>query len=230
MKFEKQTAAKKLRIEGKSINLIAQTLEVSKSSVSLWVRDIILTTEQKENLTAAKSYNFKYELNDKKKKEALEKRKSSQEKGKEKAREKDLLHCMGSMLFWAEGTKKKNSITFTNSDPNMMKLFVKFLRERLDVQNDKICMHINCFLNRKEDIIISQQYWVECLNISGCKIYKPTIKLTNKQIENHGICRITVLDTQLAQEVYGAIQEYGNFDNGLCLEDKPNNKCNVRVP
>ena len=32
------------------------------------------------------------------------------------------------MLYWAEGSKRRNCVEFTNSDPDMMRRFVKFLR------------------------------------------------------------------------------------------------------
>ena len=42
--------ARKLRKKGVSVKKIAKYLKVSKSSASRWVRDIVLTVEQLENL------------------------------------------------------------------------------------------------------------------------------------------------------------------------------------
>ena len=51
MKPDKREAARQLRREqGLSINQICKQLSVSKSSVSLWVRDVELTETQKEEL------------------------------------------------------------------------------------------------------------------------------------------------------------------------------------
>ncbi len=51
MKPDKREATRLLRREqGLSINQICKQLEVAKSSVSLWVRDIKLTEAQKEEL------------------------------------------------------------------------------------------------------------------------------------------------------------------------------------
>jgi len=220
MKFEKQLEAQKLRREGKAITYIAKELGVSKSSVSLWVKDIQLTDEQKQQLTSAKSYNFKDELGEKKKEAALNLRKTYQEEGKQQALTGNLLHCMGCMLFWAEGTKNKNTITFTNSDVNMMKLFIKFLHECLNVTNKQISVHINCYLPKKEDIEKVNNFWIEQLNIAGAKFIKPTIKITKQEILNNGVCRVTIHNTKLVQQIYGAIQAYVGFDNGLGLENK----------
>lgn len=226
MKYEQQLQAKKLRTEGKSINLIAKQLGVSKGSVSLWVKDIILTEDQKIKLSEAKSYNFRYGTNEVKKQNALKQRQNYQEIGKLKAQEKELLHCMGCMLFWAEGSKNKNKIAFTNSDVNMMKLFVKFLKESLKVQNKQISIRINCFLHDLKDMENVHAFWIQELNLEGAIFNKPTIKITKEPITNNGVCCITVHNTELAQQLYGAIQTYADFNNGLCLDNKRTRKKN----
>lgn len=224
MKLDKQKQAKKLRSEGKSIRYISKLLDVSKGSVSLWVKDIILTEQQKENLLSDKNNNFKDKFCEQKKKNALDKRKENQEIGKIKAMENNILHCMGCMLFWAEGTKNKNQITFTNSDVHMMKLFIRFLKECMSVSNEQISLTLNCFLSKAEDILLFNNYWVKELNIFGCKIKKPTIKITANKIENYGICRISVFNTEKAQQIYGAIQQYAEFNNDFCLDNKRTRK------
>ncbi len=50
MKSEKRLEARKLRIDGLSLKEISEKIAVSKSSVSLWVRNIELTYEQKLKL------------------------------------------------------------------------------------------------------------------------------------------------------------------------------------
>jgi len=49
---EQQEARRMRRDEGLSLNEIAACLQVSKSSASLWVRDIVLTEPQVAQLTA----------------------------------------------------------------------------------------------------------------------------------------------------------------------------------
>lgn len=225
MKFDKQVKAKELRQQGKSINFIADELQVSKSSVSVWVKDIILTDQQIQDLLRNKRGNF-IEANKVKSTKALVKRQSCQEAGKQKAKEQNLLHCMGCMLFWAEGSKSKNQIAFTNSDIHMMKLFARFLKESLGVKSEQISMRINCFLNNESEIDSVHDYWIKELDIDGCNIHKPTIKITNESVDNFGVCCLMVFDTILAQELYGAIQEYGGFNNQMCLNNKRTRKIN----
>lgn len=57
MKPKERQEARNLRMQGFSIPRIAQTLAVSKSSASLWVRDIVLTEPQKEALAVSQREN-----------------------------------------------------------------------------------------------------------------------------------------------------------------------------
>ena len=50
-KFKEKILARKLRKQGKSIKNIAKIINVSKSSVSRWCNDILLSGLQKENLS-----------------------------------------------------------------------------------------------------------------------------------------------------------------------------------
>ena len=38
------------------------------------------------------------------------------------------LKIAGIMLYWAEGTLKRSTVDFSNSNPEMIKIFLKFLR------------------------------------------------------------------------------------------------------
>jgi len=148
MRKETREQARELRRAGHSVKEICRELGVAKSSVSVWVRDIPLTDEQ---ILALKRRNPIYHGQHKgseavaRKHRAL--RQQYQEEGRQKAREMDPLHLAGCMLYWAEGTKSKNALVLTNSDADMLKFYVRFLRESLQVQDEEITLHINCYLN-----------------------------------------------------------------------------------
>lgn len=40
------------------------------------------------------------------------------------------------MLYWAEGSKDRNTFYFVNSDANMLRLCMRFLREEMAVGED----------------------------------------------------------------------------------------------
>lgn len=66
------------------------------------------------------------------------KRKTYQMQGRAKAQNKELLHHAGCMLYWAEGSENRKSAIFTNTDPQMIELFVKFLKEYFPQHSEAI--------------------------------------------------------------------------------------------
>ncbi|MBA3533585.1 MAG: hypothetical protein H0T73_16825, partial [Ardenticatenales bacterium] len=134
MKPELRKEARRLRQEGKAINEIARILGVSKASVSVWVRDIELTEEQKAQLTKQqRSFKAQSAGAQANREKFREFRIAYQEAGRSKAREGSSLHMAGCMLYWAEGTKARTQVNFANSDPNMVRFFMRFLREEVDI-------------------------------------------------------------------------------------------------
>ncbi len=102
--IEREQARTLRQEQGLSIIEIAEKVGVAKSSVSMWVRDIVLSPEHEEALRwnnkridaqrAGSQANVT-------KHRAL--REQYQEEGRIKAREGNLLHSQGCMLYWAEG-------------------------------------------------------------------------------------------------------------------------------
>ncbi len=218
-KLEEKKKAREYRKQGKSTTWIAKELGVAISSVSLWTHDIVLTEEQQENILYSDA-----------RKEAQKKgaeanvikhrnlRIQYQEEGRIKAREGDLLHQGGCMLYWGEGAKSRHSVNLVNSDVDMMIYFMRFLREALEVKDEDIKMRINAYLGNglSEDDIIN--YWLDALKLSDANLNKCSFDKqpsSSKQIRNklpYGMCEINVNNTQLSMHIYGAIQEYANFD------------------
>jgi transposase-like protein len=114
VKTAERLEARRLRQEdGLAIKEIARVVGVSLSSVSLWVRDIELDAVKNASMrsraarrrgeaTAARARTL---------------RRNAQERGREQARQGDPLHLAGCMLYWAEGSRERNAVIFTNSDP-----------------------------------------------------------------------------------------------------------------
>lgn len=209
--------ARRLRHEGMSVRDIALTLKVSRSSVSLWVRDIELTEAQKEALKARQSrWAAQNTGAQKNRKQGLERRRAFQEAGRVKAREMRPLHLAGCMLYWAEGGKIRNRLYFANSDPNMHLLFIRFLREEMGIEDSDITINIHCHTSDTEAIRQLEDYWVNLLGLSRSNLRKTYTKKGSeikRSILEHGVCGVGVSSTEIIQHIYGAIQEYAGFDN-----------------
>ena len=123
------------------------------------------------------------------------------------------------MLFWAEGSRDRNAIKFTNSDPAMVSFFLRFLRHCFDVPDQKIAVTCNLFADHVERQDAIEQYWLDLLRLPRSCLRKSTVnrfsKYSQKKRRNklpYGTCRLSVCDTRLVQQIYGAIQEYGGFE------------------
>lgn len=122
MKPDKRDEARRLRREeGMAITDICKQLSVSKSSVSVWVRDIELSQDQKEALYR-QHYAFRAQIEggNTNARKFRERRRQYQAEGREKAHERDPLHIAGCMLYWGEGAKNRNCLKMSNSDPDML--------------------------------------------------------------------------------------------------------------
>src|SRR5215470_18522723 len=119
--------ARRLRSEGLSVREIESRLGVARSSVSLWVRDVALTAEQRETLRTrprAGSDRFR------------RRRLEYQDVGRATARCREPLQAMGCMLFWAEGSRSINAAHITNSDPPLLRDAAAFLRAYFHVPDE----------------------------------------------------------------------------------------------
>jgi len=215
MKTVERETARKLRAQGRSVKELARLLKVSPSSISLWVRDIELTEDQQEelrrrgNIAATASIAAR----------GVVRRRQFQDEGRSAARERNLLHVAGCMLFWAEGSRERNKVDFVNSDPAMVSFFLRFLRTCFDVPDSKMRITCNLFADHAERQRKIEEFWLNVTGLPRVCLRKSTVnrysKYSKKRRRNklpYGTCRITVYDTRIVQGIYGAIQEYADFD------------------
>lgn len=227
MKSEAKLKSKELRKQGKSINEIASLLGVSKGSVSIWVRDIELTDNQIKELEQQNPiYNNQLHGSKERANKARKQRSQYQQLGKEKAKEGNLLHQAGCMLYWAEGYKSKNTCAIVNTDVNLLKFFMNFLKENFNLTNQDFKITINYYTNNglsKNDI---ENYWLNQLDLpqeairKGQENNRPRSSTGAIRHNKHpyGMCNLIVKkSTYIVQHIYGAIQEYAKFNNDYML-------------
>jgi IS30 family transposase len=208
--------ARELRQSGMAITQIAQELAIAKSCVSLWVRDIELTPEQVAALHAQKgAYGAQNKGAQSNRMNALRQRKIYQEEGRQRAQQGSRLHYGGCMLYWAEGAKDRNRIQYANTDPHMHRVFIRFLREELLVTEKDFIVHIICHHHERDEQQLIEAYWLSVLQLQPHNLRTTTYKRGSETFHNHlpnGVCNLNVYSTALVQHIYGAIQEYGGFE------------------
>jgi transcriptional regulator with XRE-family HTH domain len=222
--WERDEARRLRREEGMAMNAIARQLGVSVSSVSLWTRDIPLTDEQVRVLESQNPiYNRQLCGQERRRESARAKRVEAQEHGRALARGGDALHQAGCMLYWAEGYKARNSVGFANSDANMLRFFIRFLASSFGVTADRYCFSVNCYLNNGLGLDEIESHWLELLELPRTCLRKAIVNnpsiASKRQKRNlpYGTARLILHSTFVVQSIFGAIQEYGGFDEPAWL-------------
>lgn len=79
------------------------------------------------------------------------------------------LLLIGAALYWAEGYNRQNnvrspSISFGNSDPKMVILFLRFLREVMQISEEKLRPVVQIHHNINKELAV--KFWAKICNIS----------------------------------------------------------------
>jgi hypothetical protein len=86
-----------------------------------------------------------------------------------------------------------------------MALFVRFLRESLHIPLEMIDVHLYLSTEDEEERRKIEREWLTALDL-------PSVKKTHLK-PSRTSCGIQVHKTEMLQHIYGAIQEYGGFEN-----------------
>jgi transposase-like protein len=223
---ERELARTIRREEGAPIKEIARRVGVAPSSVSRWVRDVKLTRAQEQELlrrnpaynrqlsgTAIQAANRRVE------------RLAYQDAGRNLALQGDSRHVAGCMLYWAEGEKDRNALRFYNSDPEMVRFFVFFLKKYFDLRDEEIRITCNLFADHVQRQREIEQFWLDVAQLSERSLGKSYVNVYSKHSKKkrtnrlpYGTVRVTVSRTRVIQSIYGSIQEYAGFDREAWLE------------
>jgi hypothetical protein len=187
-----------LRSRGKSYGEIMKILGIlSKGTLNYWFRDLKLNDIAKKRLKRITDQTKKKNLigfNKRRTKAILKENKSIYKESERligRLSKRELL-LIGVSLYWGEGVNKAlvkgyQLVTFVNSDPNMVIVFIKFLREILCVEDNKIkpgiIIHPNVDAN---DAVIfwshltglpKEQFWVSVAVSKASKHKRPSHSL-----------------------------------------------------
>jgi transcriptional regulator with XRE-family HTH domain len=224
VKTDERVRARELRAEGWSVKEIQRAIGVSRSSVSLWVRDVALTGSQRRRLEL-RSKAGPLIAAERKAAAARERRRAYQEDGRRFVYERDASYAAGCMLYWAEGDKSRNSARIANADPDLLACFATFLRRQFNVPSERMNLRCNLFADHLERQHEIEQYWLNRLDLPAASLRKSTVntysKYSLKKRANklpYGTARLAVHSTQIVQTIYGSIQEYGGFDRPEWLD------------
>ncbi len=185
---------------------------LSKSTVSLWCRDIELTEQQKNRLDALfRDGSYRGRLigsrtnKVKREKEIAEiKHKARKEIGFLTRNE---FRLAGLMLYWGEGNKT-NSVGFSNSDPELIRFIMRWFREIFNVPDEKFKIYLN--IHSGQDDIKIKKFWADIIKLPVSQFGKSYIKKEGtghrKNILYNGTIKVQICDKNLLHRIIGWIE------------------------
>lgn len=209
-KYKEKQQARQLRREGVTIPKIAETVGAAKSTVSLWVRDIRLTQEQLDRI---KSKGQQQAAN-KNKQERIERQKKLQQEGRGRIgnikSDRELL-LVGTALYWGEGHKAvKGTVGMANSDPAVIKLFIRWLNKCFGVPISKMRIGLNIHEDMDQQEI--EEYWRQATKFCNeqfqkTQVARNTVAGLKKKQAYRGTATILVHNANLQYKIQGMLEQ-----------------------
>ena len=166
--------AVELRQNGYSLNQIHENLGIAKSTTSLWLRNIKVGKSAFKKIqhgTSEGRLRGRMKITARRiARENLLKQLVSQELSTINLDDVSV-RLLCSFLYWAEGSKSKDSVCFTNSDPRMVAVYLKLLRNGFDIDEKRLgaWLHLHQYHDRQEML----KFWsgVTSIPVEQIKIY-----------------------------------------------------------
>lgn len=177
---QKKEAAIKLRLRGKSYGEILKALDLSsKGTLSVWFKELNLPPAAKKLLggkilIARKRNLFAFNKNRTNKIINENKRILSDAQKEIKGLSDYELKLVGAMLYWGEGTihhgrYRYPRLSFANSNHEIIKVYLLFLKRILKVKNEQMSIGIHIHPNIKKEA--AKQFWSKIMGLPESKFY-----------------------------------------------------------
>ncbi len=225
MRLDKEKALK-LRLQGRSYSEIQQLLGVPKATLSAWFSGLDIPDAARERIKKRvyeKSIAGLIKRNHLQTHLAEQSARSLREKAKReviKLSKKDIF-LIGIALYWAEGYKRprivngkmrtSHSVSMTNSDPALMKTFLRFLREVCLVPEERITANLRIYEHQNANYLLD--FWSKATNIPPSKFQKFYYGISKSSLGKrpfnvlpYGTIQVRVNDTKLYHKIMGWIE------------------------
>jgi hypothetical protein len=201
-KVELQEKARLMRAESRTLQDIATTLGVSKSSVSLWVRDVAFEPGPRQP-----SLNRRLHPQHVAKIAQIA---DCNRAGIERVgvMSEEAFFAAGVALYAGEGSKTQSAVKFANTDPAMVVLFCAWLRRFFDIDESRL--RVRVYLHEGLDLDVAEQSWSEVTKVPRSQFrapYRakadPTIRLTKHE---NGCVYVSYSCSRTHREIMGLVR------------------------
>ncbi len=219
-KSQTRLEAERLRSEeGLSYNEIGDRLGVSKSTLSYWLRDLILSDQHKARLQERLDANRQafaaraWPINRERHEQA---RRIAYGAGLAVAAQipnVPAVHEIAfAMLYLGEGAKNGNRVLVGSTTPDILRYTIWALQTVYDVDDSRILCRLHLVVAAKhleEDL---RQWWSDQLNVPQDRFRHTAYDQRRREVvlteDYHGVCNVLCLDTALQQRILGTARGY----------------------
>ncbi|MDO8654929.1 MAG: hypothetical protein Q7R48_00655 [bacterium] len=225
MRIDKEKALA-LRLLGYSYNEITAKLDIPKATLSDWFTGLILSEKAHSRIRkrvwagSLKGLIKKNELQVHRARQSASQIRKDAKKQIKRFSKSELL-LVGTALYWAEGYKRpviKNGrertyhkISFSNSDPFMVKVFLTFLEDILEIPRSRIKASIRIFQHINEGEAL--RYWENITKLPKENFQKTYYGISKSSLGKrpfnrlpYGTIQIIVGDTKKFHRIMGWIE------------------------
>lgn len=212
-KRKERDSAVAMRLEGKSYSEIKRIVQVSKSTLSRWLKDMPLPEERVRSLRDWSEKRIERCRNTKAEKRRVEFEHSlkSVETNIGPLSERELL-LAGTFLYWGEGGKTKPyAVSLSNTDPSIISCFISWVI-LLGAERQKFRVRLHLYSDMKPEQEID--WWSNELRLPKAQFARSYIKrssrthITYVQRFTHGTCNVTYGGREVALQVYALIHYF----------------------
>ncbi|MBI0297185.1 hypothetical protein JBE04_22620 [Streptomyces sp. PRKS01-29] len=180
-KDDLRARARELRLQGMTYDRIQLELGCSKSSISLWTRDLPKPDRPprtREEASAIAKRGWEATMRRREIERQRTKLAAAREIGAMTDRE---LFLVGVGLYWSEGSKSKphnpaERAIFINSDPDMIQLYLAWL-SLLDVEPERLRYRV--MIHESAEVADAERYWAEVIGVDVADLERTTLKKHN---------------------------------------------------
>jgi hypothetical protein len=165
-KLAEQERARALRLQGMTLQDIATTLSVSKSSISLWVRDVAIEPI-KRRPSHRSAHNHPLHL------AKVAEIEECDRLGVERIGNlsDEAFFAAGIALYAGEGSKTDGAVLFANSDEAMVRFFCVWLRHYFSIDESRL--RIRVYLHEGLDLGAAHEFWSDATGVPVGQFQKP---------------------------------------------------------
>jgi hypothetical protein len=201
-KTEEQEEARRLRADAWTLADIAEKLGVSKSSVSLWVRDVPFTPSPRR-YGPRRRPNRLHEAK-------LRQIEECNTEGIERLGILDdsAFLAAGAALYAGEGAKADHSVVFANTDPAMIRFHCAWLRHFFEIDESRLRARV--YLHQGLDLEAAEEFWSTLTGIPRDQFRAPYRAVADPTIRRnkheHGCAYVIYSCTRTHRQIMGLVR------------------------